>query len=168
MALSSGLRKLSIITTFDVQPFVSKSLYNCALTSNRCNSSKSFLSFCSRVIKLKFGLNKISPSFIGWLLIHFHLHQSRSIIWVSEAAESTSQPGRFKSITDGASLKTNVSPLHHRLPQPALAWVCSPLRFYSSVSALDSSQHNLRDPAPLCHPPFSPVMFYGTYSVFLH
>ena len=41
--------------SFDVQPSLSKNLYNCALTSNGWNKSQSLLSCSSWVIILKSG-----------------------------------------------------------------------------------------------------------------
>lgn len=54
-------------TLFDIQPSVSKNLYNCALISKGQNSSQRSLNAFPQVIILKFGLNKV---------FHFFLRQT--------------------------------------------------------------------------------------------
>lgn len=60
------------------------------------------------------------------------------------------------------SLKISISPPHHYLSQPALAWIFSPLKFSSLVNACNSFQKKPRRSLPS----LSPSIF--TYFVFLY
>ena len=68
---------------FDVQPSVSKNLYNSALTCKGCYSSQSFLRCSSRVIILNLVPIKISISFLD-RLINFSSTLFNQSLWMDK------------------------------------------------------------------------------------
>ena len=88
--------------SFNVQPSVSKNLYNYALTSNGWNSSPSFLRGCSWVIILNLTRIKFSTSFlklinilsIGDIAALILLkRRKKSLLWAKDATASVCPVG---------------------------------------------------------------------------
>ena len=64
----SGVCKLSIVCHPTYSPLSQKNLCNCALTSNGCDSSWSFLRGCSWIIILNLAQIKFSITFLDGLI----------------------------------------------------------------------------------------------------